>query len=44
MTEQEGDRLLSQVLGPDLMGATLRLAIIGLVISAIAATVLAIIT
>ena len=43
MTEQDGDRLMARVLGRDLQGATVRLALYGALLSAIAATVLTII-
>ncbi len=43
LTEDEGDRLLTRVLGRDLQAATVRIALYGLVASAIAATILAII-
>ena len=41
--EHEGDRLFAQLLGRDLQTATLRLAVYGIVISAVASTILAII-
>ena len=44
INEHEGDRLMARVLGRDLQGATMRLGIYGLVISAVAATVLFILT
>ena len=44
MNENDGDRLLSRLLGRDLQGATMRLALYGLAVSVIAATVLVIIT
>ena len=40
LTENEGDRLMARVLGRDLQGATIRLALYGLAGSAIAATIL----
>ena len=44
MNETDADRLLSRVLGRDLQGATMRLALYGLAVSLIAATILIIIT
>ena len=44
MNEHDGDRLLTRVLGRDLQGATMRLALYGLVLSVVAATILTIVT
>lgn len=44
MTENDGDRLLMRALGRDLQTATVRLAVYGLIASAIIATILSLAT